>query len=394
MSVALPYIKADFKLSAIESGMVISAFFAAYSIAQIPGGLLVDYLGVRRVATVALVWWSLFTAITGAAGSFVLMLVARFFFGLGEGVYPTCAFKVMAVWFPKHSRGTANAIMLSASRLGQAIAPLFVVWIMATMGGWRHVFYILFIPGLIAAALFWFFVPNTPAEGRGVPPAELEELTEDEGGVKGGGADKAVSLWAALKDTALLRYVLIYFLFDFAYWGFLTWFPTYLVEERGFSMIQMGIAASLPFFAGTVGCLLGGWASDRLFGENRRVPVIVLPVVSAVVLYLTYISSSLVMIIIAQSVLNFALNMFSSSFWALPLSSIPKEKMGISSGIINTGGQVAGALAPLAVGILITLGKGSYALSFGVLIASLVLTGLVALNLPRSQARPENATHA
>ncbi len=284
--------------------------------------------------------------------------------------------------------------MLSASRLGQAIAPLVVVWIMATMGGWRHVFYILFIPGLIAAALFWFFVPNTPAEGRGVPPAELKELIEDEGGVKGESADKAVSLWAALQDTALLRYVLIYFLFDFAYWGFLTWFPTYLVEERGFSMIQMGIAASLPFFAGTVGCLLGGWASDRLFGENRRVPVIVLPVVSAVVLYLTYISSSLVMIIIAQSVLNFSLNKFSSSFWALPLSSIPKEKMGISSGIINTGGQLAGALAPVAVGILITLGKGNYALSFGVLIASLVLTGLVALNLPRSQHSRQNATHA
>lgn len=382
MTVALPFIRKDFHLTAVESGFVISAFFASYSIAQIPGGLLADRFGVRKVATAALLWWSIFTGVTGSVATFLQMLVARFLFGLGEGVFPICTFKTVATWFPKRSRGTANAIMLSSSRLGAAIAPIPVIWIISHAGGWRSAFLMLCIPGLLIAALFWLIVPNSPAEGRRVSPEELADLANDDAPKVAAGA-ASVSSWQVLRDTVVLRYMLIYFVFDFAYWGTTSWFPTYLVEERGFSALQMGVAASLPALAGTAGCIFGGWISDRLFRDNRRVPVIVAPVLSALFLYLTLVTTSVTMVIVYQTIAGFLLNIFFAAFWALPISTVPKERMGITTGVINTGGQLAGAISPVVVGALIGFSGGRFGLTFNVLVVALILVGAIALSLPK-----------
>src|SRR5205807_1006359 len=136
-----------YRLSPVVMGVVMSIFFAGYSITQIPGGLLADIFGVRRVATIAMLWWSVFTAITGAAANVTQMVVARFVFGLGEGMFPGCAYKTIAVWFPKKERATATAIMIASNSIGAALAPLAVVGIVL-LWGWRAVFYSLFLPGI------------------------------------------------------------------------------------------------------------------------------------------------------------------------------------------------------------------------------------------------------
>src|SRR5262245_50398923 len=104
MSAVVPFIAADLSLTPLQSGVLMSTFFAGYAIAQVPGGILADRFGVRGVTTIAMLWWSTFAAATGAATNFVFMLVARFLFGLGEGVYPAAAFKTVAVWFPLKER--------------------------------------------------------------------------------------------------------------------------------------------------------------------------------------------------------------------------------------------------------------------------------------------------
>lgn len=384
MSVVIPYIKADFHLTAFQSGMVMSAFFASYSLSQIPGGLLADKFGVRKVITVAMLWWSFFTAITGIAANFSQMLVARFLFGLGEGVYPACSFKTVAMWFPKRERGTANAIMLSSSRMGAAIAPLFVVWIMS-FGGWRPVFFSLFLPGLLIALIFWIFIPGKPSESKRVSAAELDEIEADTE-EPSTSSKTEVGVLETLKDPMILRFCFIYFAFDFAYWGFTSWLPTYLVEERGFSMVQMGVAASLPFIAGTLGCIGGGWISDRFFANNRRLPIILAPLISAVFIYLTFQTRSVTMVMVYQTLSGFTLNYFFASFWALPISTVPKSRMGVTSGVINTAGQIAGFLSPLAVGYMLQVTGGHFSLTFGALVVSLLLVSAVALSIP-SRAR-------
>jgi MFS family permease len=380
MSVAIPYIAADFKLSPWQSGLVMGVFFASYSISQIPGGILADIFGVRRVATVAMLWWSTFTAVTGAAGSFTQMLAARAVFGLGEGVYPACVFKTIAVWFPKRERATANAIKMAAGPLGAALSPLFVVGVIATWG-WRHVFYLLFIPGILATILFWVFVTDKPAESRRVSAEELAEI-EDGDEVRADPLGPKPTLRSIVAEPDVLKYFLALFAFDIAYWGFTSWLPTYLVKARHFSMTEMGMAASVPFLAGTLGSVLGGWISDRWFAASRKTPIIAMQLLSAVLLFLSYQAQSTAVLVICQALAGFCLSFFFSCFWALPMTTISKDLMGVASGFINTAGQIAAFLSPIAVGYLVEISDGGFGLTFALLVASLLASCAVVLTIP------------
>lgn len=380
ISVAIPYIAIDFHLNPTAMGMVLGIFFASYALAQIPGGLLADRFGVRRVATAAMLWWSAFTAITGAATHLTQMLVARFCFGLGEGVFPTCAFKTIAVWFPKQERATANAVMLASGSIGAALAPLVVVQIVSVLG-WRAVFYSLCLPGVLVSLLFWLFISDKPAQSRHISPGELVELQES--GVATGAAPQApVSFFAILRQQTVLSYCVIYFLFDIAYWGFSNWLPTYLVKARGFSMLQMGVAASLPQLAGVAGSVLGGWISDRHFSDNRRVPIVAAQLLSALFLYLTFAARSAPMVVLCQTLAGFCLNGFFTAFWAIPMNTVSPQSMGVTSGVINTAGQTAAFVSPLLVGFLVGVGGGNFALTFVLLVVSVLASCATVLAIP------------
>ena len=113
MSVAIPYIAKDFRLSPLEMGVTLSAFYATYALSHIPGGYLADKVGIRKVATVAMLWWSVFTGLTGATASIAQMLTTRLLFGVGEGVFPACASRRSPCGFQS---GSARAQTRSCSR--------------------------------------------------------------------------------------------------------------------------------------------------------------------------------------------------------------------------------------------------------------------------------------
>jgi sugar phosphate permease len=382
ISVAMPTIANEFHLTPLQSGFLMSAFFASYALAQIPGGLLADRYGVRRVATIALAWWSVFTAATGAAGSFLQMLMVRFVFGLGEGVFPACAYKTVAVWFPKRERATANAIMLASNPLGAALSPLFVVGVMS-IWGWRGVFYSLLVPGIVMALLFWRFVPDRvgePVDDRQVALASQSAATP-----VGQEEPTAMSrLKDAFRQPNVVQYFLILFSFDIAYWGFTTWLPSFLMQARGFSLVQMGVAASLPFFAGTVGCVLGGWLSDRFFAARRRLPMVTSQVASALLLYLMFHAETSTALVIYQTIAGFFLSYFISAFWALPMNSVSQSYMGVVSGFINMAGQLAAFATPILVGYLLGSG-GGYGVVFSIFIGSVLVSCLLTVTLPTHQ---------
>lgn len=390
MSVALPYISADYHLTPFQSGLLLSTFFAGYSLSQIPGGLLADRFGVRTVATTAMIWWSAFTALTGAATAFVQMGVIRFVFGLGEGIFPACAFKTIAVWFPQRERATANSIMLASNPLGVALSPLIVVAIMAAWG-WRTVFFCLFVPGLLIALLFWKFVPNSPAESPLVSGEELREIEQED--AVAGIAPAKPKFIEVFKEPSIIQYFLVLFTFDIAFWGFTAWLPTYLVQARGFSMVEMGVTASVPFFAGTVGSVVGGWASDRFFRNRRRTAIILTELIAALFLYLTFTAKTVTMLVICQGIAGFFLLAFFATFWALPMNSVPKRMMGVASGLINMAGQLAAFVSPLMMGLIVEASGGSYDVALIFLVLALVLSAAIVLTIPRSQpSRPELPT--
>ena len=275
MSVAIPYISEEFSLTPVEMGIVMSAFFAGYALCQIPGGILSDKFGARKVMVTGIFWWSIFTGVTGAVSSLTSMLAARVVFGVGEGITPSGTWKALATWTPLKSRGFANAIMLSTNALGPAIAPLFVVAIMAEWG-WRMAFYSLTIPGIVLAWLIWHYLPDNPADRKGITEEELAELREGEEELaKGAVAPANMSFMQVVAQPAVWKSFLIIFFSNTATWGFMTWLPSYLVQARGFEMSKMGIIASLPFFLGVVGALVGGWLCDGPFAKNRKIPVVI-----------------------------------------------------------------------------------------------------------------------
>lgn len=390
MSVAIPYISSDFHLSPAEAGLVMSVFFAGYSIMQIPGGLLADRFGARRIATVAMLWWSAFTALTGAASSLLQMVFTRFVFGLGEGMFPACAFKTIAMWFPKKERATANALMLASNPLGVALSPLAVVAIMS-IWGWRGVFYSLFIPGTAIALMFWLFIADGPAAS---PRVSAEELLEIESGEPlADGRDGSPGVRIVLRQPNVVKYFLVLFSFDIAYGGFMTWLPTYLVRARGLSMSQMGVTASLPFFAGTLGSVVGGWASDRFFSDRRKLPIIAAELSSAVLLYLMFEAQTVPEMVIWQTLAGFCLMSFFSVFWALPMTTIPKQLMGVAGGLINMAGQIATFMSPLALGYLVGAANGNFYHAFLLLIVSLLVSSVMVLTI-RTVPQIENELRA
>lgn len=157
-------------------------------------------------------------------------------------------------------------------------------------------------------------------------------------------------------------------------------------------MAQMGVAASLPFFAGTVGCVLGGWASDKYFSNNRRIPVVAIQLMSALLLYLMFITNSTTVLVICQTLVGFCLAFVTSAFWALPMNTVPKALMGVISGVINMAGQIAAFITPISIGYLVKAAGGHFGLAFMLLIASAVASCAIVFTIPRkSQHRQEAA---
>lgn len=178
MATAIPYIAEEFGLTPVSMGVVMSAFFVGYAICQIPGGLLADKFGAQKVMFTGIAWWSAFTVFTGMATSLLNMLILRVSFGVGEGIFPAASYRTVANWFPTKERGSATGIMLSSNSFGPALAPLFVVAVMAAWG-WRAVFYSLIIPGILMCFLIWKFVPDNPAKSKHITQEELAEIMED-----------------------------------------------------------------------------------------------------------------------------------------------------------------------------------------------------------------------
>lgn len=261
-------------LSPVSMGFILSAFGWAYVAAQIPGGALLDRLGVKRVYVGAIALWSIFTALQGFVGfigglSVVgSLFVLRFLVGLAEAPsFPGNA-RIVAAWFPASERGTASAIFNSAQYFALvAFAPL-MSWLVHDFG-WRAVFYVMGALGLVAAYAFAKFV-QSPEKHPMVNAGELAIMKEGgavsmEAKAKG---DKAGFSLARLKilltNRMLLGIYLAQYCINVLTYFFVTWFPIYLVKERGLNIMQAGFAAAAPALCGFIGGLVGGFLSDYL----------------------------------------------------------------------------------------------------------------------------------
>src|SRR5262245_22551887 len=259
ISSAAPAVRSEMGLDAIEMGWVFSAFTWAYAIFEIPSGWMGDVLGPRRVLTRIVIWWSAFTAATGAAWSFVSLLAARLLFGIGEaGAFPNTS-RSFAKWFPLNERGAAHGWVFMGTRMGGAITPPLVVALMTAIG-WRRTFYAFGILGVIWAWFWWRWFRDEPSQHPEVNAAELALI-------ESGGHEDAPThafRWSELLSLNLLLVYGMYFTMGYTLYFNLTWLPTYLKDERGFTLQQAGWLSAAVLFTGGVMTYVGGKLHDTL----------------------------------------------------------------------------------------------------------------------------------
>jgi MFS transporter, ACS family, glucarate transporter len=374
-------IKRDLHFSDLQMGLVFAAFLWGYTLFEVPGGRMGDRWGSRRVLTRIVVWWSVFTALTGCVqlfswyggewdltlftvrivfDSFLLMLLVRFLFGCGEaGAYPNAA-RVVGAWFPYRERAfTQGAIWMSA-RLGGALAPI-VIGHLTRAVGWRWAFVVLGLIGVVWAGLFAWWFRDRPEEQPACNDLEREQIRAGAHSWQAGEADHAhapVPWRQVLTSPTIWAMCLAAACVSFAWYFYPTWQPRFLKDVHGMSPAETEVAIGLPFLFGALGCFLGGRLSDRLVQGplGRRWGRSLIGVVGFGGAASCFLAAGFVrdytlavVLLCAASLINdFAIPVI----WTVP-ADIAGRNAGAVAGFMNMLGGVGGMLTPVLIPVVL-----------------------------------------
>lgn len=371
LSVCLPLLDHDLHIGKGVTGLLLASFFVTYAPGQLLGGRVVDLIGPRLSAGFATIWWSLFTAANALATGLGSLLAFRLGLGLGESLAPPAFGKVVGRWFPLSERARAAAVYDSGSRLGTALSLPLVTGVVA-IAGWRASFVITGALGLVWA-LGWFRLYRDPREHPRLSRAELDHI--ERGGARETGPASRERWVDLLRHRTIWGMVLGFFALNFAFYFFITWFPSYLVEARGLSTLKTGVFGMLPPLAAFFAEFAGGWWSDRLTSRygptrGRKIPIVSsMLVASSIGLAAVVPSVGLALVLLALSMSCLAVA--AASVWSLPSDVAPSEdRVGSVGGLQNFAANLAGVLSPVVFGFSAGSGSSAFALP-------LALTGVI-----------------
>ncbi len=340
-------------LSLEQIGMAGSFFVLGYVLFEIPGGWLADRYGARMMLTRIVVWWSAFTALTGAAWNFTALVAIRFLFGCGEaGAFPGST-SAIARWFPRHELGRAQSIVMFGSRIGFAMTSWVVIALM-TAHGWRSVYWIFAVLGIAWAVGWGAWFRDTPEGHAGVDEAELALIREH----RSAGSHGSTIHWGALlTDRNVWALCGMYSGYTWGLYFYIQWLPTYLERARGLELPEIGPMAAAVLLSGAAANLLGGWVSDRLVPRlgiraARRIPAIAGLLAAGVFLALAATASDNTLSLVFLGLSFGSAELILAVTWATCLD-IGGSAAGVVSGTMNSLGQIGGALAPWLIGLMV-----------------------------------------
>ena len=345
-------------LTDVQMGKVFSAFVVGYALCQIPGGWLGDRWGARRVLTLAVLWWSCFTALTAVApvlpiagliGILGSLILVRFLIGVGEAAALPNFNRAVANWLGPNERGLGIGVAIGGLGIGSAMTPPLTAWIMVNFG-WQVAFYAAGMVGILVAALWYAYATDRPSEH---PHVNSAELTLIEGVARPLLATTRGTVpWLAIARTPTVWWlVLSYTCLGYVAYLYLSWFYLYVVNVRGFEVLRGAWLSSAPFLAIVFFCPLGGWVTDRLAGQygiNRGRGWVGL---SGMVLAASSISLgawvdeaalAIVLLSLGAGWLYFTVG----AYWSSTVD-LSKPHAGTLSGLLNTGANIGGSLSPL-----------------------------------------------
>lgn len=362
LAIAAPAIRSELGIDAAAMGLVLSAFFWTYAVMQLPAGWFIDKVGVRVSLAFAVTWWSLFTIATGAARGVAQFIGARLMLGVGEAASLPSFTKTAFNWFPRSERGFACAIFNSGSTAGSALSLPLVTALIAAVG-WRGAFVVTGLLGVVWA-LAWWFIYRDPEKYRAIAPKEVDALL----------AERAMPVVATAKISwlDLFRYRSIWglmiglFCLNFAIYFFITWFPSYLLQARNFSLASLGTWGALPAVMAVVGNWMGGYASDRLLKLGwshtaaRKTCLVAGMAMASCIALAAFVESTwacLALFTLAYASLSFT----GANVWTVASEIAPTPGHVASiGGIQNFAGNLAGIMITTFTGLMLVLTKGSF----------------------------------
>jgi ACS family glucarate transporter-like MFS transporter len=347
-------------LTDLQMGQVFSAFVVGYAICQIPGGWLGDQWGARRVLTLAIIWWSCFTALTAVAavlpvtalvGVLGALILVRFLVGVGEAAALPNFNRTVANWLAPHERGLGIGIAIGGIGIGSALTPPLTAWIMVNFG-WQTAFYTASALGLMIAAVWYFYATDRPTDHPHVNAAEVVLI-------EGFSAEKRVPRMERLTRQSWMRFartptiwwlVLSYTCLGYVAYVYISWFYLYLVNVRGFGALRGALVASAPFLAITIFCPLGGWMTDYVAGRlgiNRGRAYVGgsgMALSSLSILMGAFTESPMLAILLLSLGAGW-LYFTVGAYWASTVD-LSRTHAGVLSGLMNTGANLGGSLSP------------------------------------------------
>ena len=376
ISVAAELMGPELHLSKIQLGQIFSSFLIGYAIFQIPGGLFADRFGTRITLAVSAALWGVCTIFTGliptplgtAAGTtFMALWLARFFLGSTKATtYPVGALAVHN-WIRPPGRAFANSWMFAGTSLAAAFATPFVSWLMLRMG-WRWVFFVTSLPAFVVALAWWTFSTNTPREHRFVNQAELAITNSDSEPVR-----KNSDVGTLLRDRKIALLCVSYMAEGYLLFIFVFWLYMYLVEVRGFSMMNGGLIAALPWLTGLAFTPLGGFVADRIAARRGRLSaakyiIMTSYVISGVLLFVAAYAPQRGGCVAALCLSVGFLMAAEASFW-VSATYLAGDRAGAVSGLMNTAGIVGGIVSTSLIPILVARFNWQVAFGSGTLVA-------------------------
>src|SRR5437660_2100241 len=366
VSFALPLISKDFHLTSTTKGLLLSSFFWSYALMQIPIGWCADRLNLRWLYAGAFALWSLAQGLTGLAESLEILVGFRILLGIGESIYLPGGSKIVSLLFSNKDRGLPSGLFDFGTRTGLVLEGILVPWLLVRYG-WRHTFLLLGFAALVWLIPWFLVFPRrigAVSNGLASRPRATSSGTS----------------WRALANRNLLGICLGFFCFDYYWYVLVTWLPDYLVAVLWLSIVQSGFYASLAFFTFGIAEPIGGWIADALIGrgwdETASRKGIVTVAFAMGVFLIASMRAIHTDIAVALLILASLVGLATGNLLTILQSCAPVEQVGLWTGAENFAGNLAGIIAPLAVGFLIT-SHGSYVPGFE-LASVVLLLGLLA----------------
>lgn len=351
ISIAAKDIMKDLSLSKLQLGLAFSAFSWPYLFGQLAGGWLANKFGARVTLALCGVVVAIATIATGLTVGLLSLFAVRLLLGIGEGPSFSAATQAMRHWYSEKRYGFIQGITHSAARLGGAVAPPIVAWIIV-MGGWKISFVACGIMSLIWAVIWWWFFVDDPREHPRITEAEVADLHPPSKKVRG-----TRTPWLPLMKR-IAPVTAVDFCYGWMLWVYISWIPLYFMTRHHLNLKDSALLSGLAFFAGVVGDTIGGTFSDWILVKTgnkrlaRNVFIAIAILLAGGFLYATMLTRNITLVAIFLGASFFCLELIVGTIWAVPMD-ITREYAGIAGGLMNFGFGTAGIISPIVFGWII-----------------------------------------